>query len=109
MSTLFLEPNSNNSLTLILTRLFPSCCLESWVQPIYKAATIPAIAMAAAAKLPTFCTSRTGAAALPVELEEDPEPVGEAEAAAEVRPRLDAAATPEADVTTVVVQLQSEL
>ena len=70
------------------------------------------MAIAAAAKLPTFCTP--AAAAAPVELDDAPEPVAEAEKLAEaavavVRPRLDAALTPEAEVTTVVVQEQSLL
>ena len=81
--------------------------LDMW-QSVYNAATTPAMAMAAAAKLPTFLTSATGAAA-PVELALDPEPVLVGVTPAVVRPRLVAASMPEAEVTMVVVQEHSEL
>lgn len=66
------------------------------------------MAIAAAAKLPTFFTSATGTAA-PVELALDPEPVLVGVTPVVVRPRLVAASIPEAEVTIVVVQEQSEL
>ena len=67
------------------------------------------MAMAAAAKLPIFFTSATGAAALPVEELLDPDAVCVADGEPVMKPKLEAAAVPEADVTIVVVQEQSEL
>ena len=67
------------------------------------------MAIAAAAKLPICWTSATGAAALPVEELLDPDAVCVADGEPVVKPKLEAAETPEADVTMVVVQEQSEL
>jgi hypothetical protein len=66
--------------------------------------------MAAAARLPA-CAPTTAA---PVELDPDAvfvadEPLGVADARIDVRPKLEAAAAPEADVTIVWVQEHEEL
>ena len=68
----------------------------------HKTATTPAIAMAAAARLPA-CAPITAA---PVALDPDAlfvadDPVAVADARIDVRPKLEAAAAPEADVTIV--------
>jgi len=78
---------------------------------VYNAATTPAIAMAAAAKLPTLYGPP---AAAPVELALDPEPVllaalPEVADPVAVRKLKAEEAAPVAEVTMVVVQLQSEL
>lgn len=82
-------------------------------QESHSTATTPAIAIAAAARLPPCAPT----AAAPDAVDVDPDAVFEAEdppvavavLRTDVRPRLDAAAAPEADVTTVCVQEQDEL
>lgn len=73
---------------------------------VHKTATTPAIAITAAAKLPTCLAS---AAALPVAAAPEPDvPEAPLEPVAVARPDVTAAPVV-ADVTIVVVQLQSEL
>lgn len=77
----------------------------------YKTATIPAIAIAAAARLPPCAPTAAAPVAVDPDavFEADDPPVAVAELRIDVRPKLEAAAAPEADVTMVWVHEHEEL